>query len=116
MKIVALLIFIVAIELSSILFYMYLTRNDTSRRGVMAVKYISSSDPNFHPGEYSPSPYMLYRNKINHFYMGVRQTDQNGYRWHGSELSVNPKTQEFRILCLGGSTTYSNHVTRDIEK
>ena len=116
MRIDVLIIFIVSIELSSILFYMYLSRNDISRRGVMAVKYIISSDTNFHPGEYSPSPYLLYRNKINHSHMGIRQTDQNGYRWHGLELSVTPKTQEFRILCLGGSTTYSNHVTRDIEK
>lgn len=96
--------------------YKYLADKNFPRRGVLAVKYIMSPDPNFLPGEYSPSPYILYRNKKNHFYMGLRQTDQNGYRWHGSELHLTPEGEEFRILCLGGSTTYSNHVTRDVEK
>jgi hypothetical protein len=111
-----LLILVLLVELISFFLYKYLVGKKLPRRGVLAVKYICSSDPNFHPGEYSPSPYMLYRNRSNHFYMGVRQTDNHGYRWHGSELSEDPKKDQFRVLCLGGSTTYSNHVTRDIEK
>jgi len=115
MKMTLLLNLVLCVELASFFLYKYLAGKMLPRRGVLAVKYICSRDPNFHPGEYSPSPYMLYRNRSNHFYMGVKQTDNHGYRWHGFELSEKPKKDEYRVLCLGGSTTYSNHVTRDIE-
>ncbi len=101
-------------EFFAFLIYQWLARKDFPRHGIKAVQYLMSKDFNFFPGEYAPRPYSLYWNKPNHMYLNSRQTDKYGYRWHGSEIEFKKDLNEYRIFCLGGSTTFSNHVSRNV--
>ena len=57
------------------------------------------------------NPYGLYWNKPNSWIEANRMTCSRGYRWQGRE--IDPVKSGFRILVLGGSTTFSNHCFLD---
>ncbi|MBL4585470.1 MAG: SGNH/GDSL hydrolase family protein [Flavobacteriales bacterium] len=56
-----------------------------------------------------PHPYMGYKNTPNYFADGFRQHNGKGYR-NSEETTIEKSDSVFRILTLGGSTTYGQGV------
>ena len=90
---------------------LYLRRVKASRKrreAIDAIHYLKSSE-NFGPrGKFEHSPYGLYWNTKNYFVGSLRQTDSLGYRSH-REAFEEKKPDEYLVLVLGSSTTYSDH-------
>lgn len=60
---------------------------------------------------FEPRPYGLYWNSANYHENGQKQTDLNGFRYKGYDVSKEKRL--FRVLVYGGSTTFSNHFISD---
>jgi hypothetical protein len=56
-------------------------------------------------------PYLLYSNTPNFSSSGTQQHNNNGYR-NSYDVNVDKNNDEYRILCLGGSTTYGAGVSK----
>jgi len=54
---------------------------------------------------FEPRPYGLYWNSGNFHENGQKQTDSNGFRYKGYNISKEKRL--FRVLVYGGSTTFS---------
>lgn len=74
--------------------------------GVDAVENIMF-DKSGMKGQFSPRTYGLYWQAENYSVNGFKQTDSNGFRWKGYDVSKEKSTT--RILAYGGSTTFSNY-------
>lgn len=83
----------------------------TLHRGVAATLRLMDHDIWRENAQYESNPYSLYWNKSNAQVNGVRTTCSLGYRWHGREISES--APDYRILVLGGSTTFSNYCFQD---
>jgi hypothetical protein len=101
---------IVIIESCSRLIYRFANRFPQIQGGVQFVEYLRGKDENF-TGPIETRPYGLYWNRPNYFRKGFRQTDSNGFRYKGYDISLTKS--KMRILCYGGSTTYSDHVLKN---
>jgi hypothetical protein len=63
---------------------------------------------------FEPRPYGLYWNSPNFHQNGIQQTDSNGFRYKG--YNVSHEKNGLRVLVYGGSTTFSNHFIDDPSK
>lgn len=63
---------------------------------------------------FEPRPYGLYWNTANFHENKQKQTDSNGFRYKGYNISKEKSL--FRVLVYGGSTTFSNHFISDPSK
>jgi hypothetical protein len=63
---------------------------------------------------FEPRPYGLYWNSPNFYQNGIQQTDSNGFRYKGYDVSQEKNC--YRVLVYGGSTTFSNHFINDPSK
>jgi len=86
----------------------------TLHRGVAATLYLMRHEVWQEKSQYVTNPYSLYWNKPNSWVDGVRTTCSRGYRWHGREIS--DQLPDYRVLVLGGSTTFSNYCFQDYRK
>ena len=98
------------IELIARLFYNRLARFPQVTAGIQFVDYLRGKTAAF-TGPIESRPYMLYWNRPNHTRKGFKQTDANGFRFKGYDVSLMKSSK--RILCYGGSTTYSDHVFKN---
>lgn len=78
--------------------------------GIQFVEYLRGKGEAF-TGPVESRPYSLFWNRPNYSRKGFQQTDSNGFRYKGYNVSL-AKTSK-RILCYGGSTTYSDHILKD---
>lgn len=83
-------------------------------RGVAATLYLMQDKVWQAKSTLLSNPYSLYWNKPDSWVEGIRTTCSRGYRWHGREISE--QDSDYRILVLGGSTTFSNHCFQDYRK
>jgi hypothetical protein len=83
-------------------------------RGVAATLYLMKDKVWQEKAQLITNPYSLYWNKPNSWVEGVRTTCSRGYRWHGREIS--DQDIDYRIVVLGGSTTFSNYCFQDYRK
>jgi hypothetical protein len=102
-----LLVGIAIMEACSRLIYRSAERIPQISGGVQFVEFLRGKGENF-TGPIETRPYGLYWNRPNYFRKGFQQTDASGFRYKGYD--VTPGKSKTRILCYGGSTTYSDHV------
>ncbi len=107
-----LLIAIGVSEIFSTLLLKQIVRKTPEHSGFSNMKFLRSENKDQLSGAYTPTPYSIYWNKKNYTDRSSQhiQTDQHGYRitTHESNL-IYEKT----ILCLGGSTTYSDETSKN---
>ena len=96
-------------EIFSIIIFRIFVRYRWKISGTEAVKYLISNNDESPVREFVSNPYSLYWNTPNWVVNGIKQTDSRGYRSHSGEISELPGEGIYRILALGGSTTFSNH-------
>jgi hypothetical protein len=89
-------------------------RKEVLHRGVAATLRLMGHEIWQQQSQYEPNPYSLYWNKPNSWVDGIRVTCSKGYRWHGREISE--QSPDYRILILGGSTTFSNYCFQDYKE
>ena len=80
--------------------------------------YITQSLSSDHfqlPGMFEHRPYSIYWNRPNYFRNGYRITNSLGYRFMGEYDPDNLSSNSFKILILGGSTTFSDFHSDDFE-
>jgi hypothetical protein len=80
-------------------------------RGVAATLHLMDHEIWLKKSHYRTNPYSLYWNKPNSWVDDIRVTCSKGYRWHGREIS--DLAPDYRVLVLGGSTTFSNQCFQD---
>ncbi len=78
--------------------------------GIQFVEYLRGKGQVF-TGPVESRPYSLFWNRPNYSRKGFQQTDSNGFRYKGYDVSLEKSSK--RILCYGGSTTYSDHILKD---
>jgi len=100
----------VIIDTCSRLIYRFAHRFPQITGGVQYVEFLRGKGENF-TGPIETKPYGLYWNRPNYFRKGFQQTDANGFRYKGYDVSLT-KTKA-RVMCYGGSTTYSDHVLKN---
>ena len=92
------------------LIYRFANRFPQITGGVQFVEFLRGKGENF-TGPIETRPYGLYWNRPNYFRKGFQQTDANGFRYKGYDVSLTKS--KVRVLCYGGSTTYSDHVLKN---
>jgi hypothetical protein len=101
---------LILLELIIRIFYHRLAQLPQVTAGVQFVNYLRGKGSAF-TGPIESRPYSLYWNRPNHVRKGFKQTDANGFRFKGYDV-LRAKSSK-RILCYGGSTTYSDHVFKN---
>ena len=104
------LVTIVIFDACCRLIYRFANRFPQITGGVQFVEFLRGKGENF-TGPIETRPYGLYWNRPNYFRKGFQQTDENGFRYKGYDVALT-KTKT-RVLCYGGSTTYSDHVLKN---
>lgn len=100
-------------ELAALMIYRYANKFPQITGGVQFVEFLRRRSDLF-TGPIESRPYNLYWNRPNYSRKGFQQTDSNGFRYKGYDVTKD-KTSH-RILCYGGSTTYSDHVLKNPEE
>jgi len=98
------------VELIARVLYRYSNNFPQITGGVQFVEFLRQRSKSF-TGPIESRPYTLYWNRPNYSRKGFQQNDSNGFRYKGYDVSLT-KTSK-RILCYGGSTTYSDHVLKN---
>ena len=101
------------VEASATFIYQFAHRFPQITGGVQFVEFLRGKGENF-TGPIETRPYGLYWNRPNYFRKGFQQTDVNGFRYKGYNVALSKS--KTRILCYGGSTTYSDHVLKNPEQ
>jgi hypothetical protein len=78
--------------------------------GIQFVEYLRGKNEVF-TGPAESRPYTLFWNRPNYSRKGFQQTDANGFRYKGYNVALAKSSK--RILCYGGSTTYSDHILKN---
>lgn len=99
---------IVIIELVSRVIYSKLGNNYGKLNLELAIKSAENEIDSSEVREMS-HPYMLYVNTPNYKKDGVKMHNNNGYR-NSTDFEIKQDTGVFRILVLGGSTTYGAEI------
>jgi hypothetical protein len=97
-------------ELAARVIYRYANKFPQITGGIQFVEFLRRRSESF-TGPIESRPYTLYWNRPNYSRKGFQQNDSNGFRFKGYDVSLT-KTSK-RILCYGGSTTYSDHVLKN---
>jgi hypothetical protein len=82
--------------------------------GYFFAEYLASDQTEM-PGMFEPRPYSIYWNRPNYFRNGYQITNSLGYRFMGEFDPDNYSPESFKILVLGGSTTFSDFHSDDFE-
>ncbi len=98
------------IDTGSRIIYRFAHRFPQIAGGVQFVEFLRGRGQNF-TGPIETRPYGLYWNRANYFRKGFQQTDSNGFRYKGYD--VTPSKSKLRVMCYGGSTTFSDHVLKN---
>lgn len=106
------LVTVVVIDACSRLIYRFAHRFPQITGGVQFVEFLRGKGENF-TGPIETRPYSLYWNRPNYSRKGFQQTDANGFRYKGYDVVLTKS--KARVLCYGGSTTYSDHVLKNPE-
>lgn len=101
---------LLVIEILSRLIYRFARKIPQLAWGVDPVENIRTGKRN-NIGQFSVRTYGLYWQTSNYYSNGFKQTDSNGFRWKGYDVTKEKK--EFRIIAYGGSTTFSNYFLPD---
>jgi len=105
-----LIVLFLFLEIASRLIYHYGRKIPQITGGVQFVRYLMHGEGNF-TGPIESRPYGLYWNRPNYIRKGYQQTDINGFRFKGYDVSICKSRT--RIMVYGGSTTFSDHVLSD---
>lgn len=115
MKFLTIVITLVIAELCARLYYNKIKFDPSHKDGVEAVEYILSDDSVSPHRKFISNPYTLYWNAPNRIKNSSKETNSQGYR-SKVEISKKKNPNDFLILVLGGSTTFSDHFISDHEK
>ena len=97
-------------EMAARVIYRYSNKFPQIAGGIQFVEFLRRRSESF-TGPIESRPYSLYWNRPNYSRKGYQQTDSNGFRYKGYNVALTKTSQ--RILCYGGSTTYSDHVLKN---
>lgn len=104
---------IAAIELVSRIIYSRLENNYGKLNLELAIKS-AENEIDLNDAREMSHPYMLYVNTPNFEKDGVKMHNNNGYR-NSQDFDIKQDTSVFRILVLGGSTTYGAEILNPAE-
>lgn len=100
-------------EVVAVILYSRLKKIDKYRDGIEAVEFIRSEEFDSPNRKFVANPYSLYWNAPNKMAKGILQTDERGYRLvYNTPVEID-SVSHIKILILGGSTTFSDHVAKN---
>ena len=102
-------------EVCARIYYNKIKSNPSNKDGVEAVEYILSEHSVSPHRKFIANPYTLYWNAPNRIKNSSMETNSQGYR-SKFEISKKKNSNDFLILVLGGSTTFSDHFISDHKK